>query len=75
MSKDVPLIPPLALKKRDRIFYRPFGSLSGEGNENPGEREVETIESLIAAGKWYEARQASAQLIQASLDGLRYLQT
>ena len=69
------LINPLDLKKRNAIFYRPFGPLSGEGSEQPGEREVETIESLITAGKWYEARQESAQLIQTSLAGLRYLQT
>jgi hypothetical protein len=61
------------LKKQNALFYRSFGPFSGE--ENPGEREVANIELLIAAGKWYEARESSAQLIQASLAGLRYLQT
>ena len=55
------------------LLYRPFGPFSHE--ENPGERQVANIESLIAAAKWYKARQASAQLIQTSLAGLRYLQT
>ena len=66
---------PLDLKKNNTLFYRPFGSFSREGNETPGELEVRTIESLIASEKWYEARQASARLIQTSLAGLRYLQT
>lgn len=66
-------LPISVLKKENVLFYHPFGSLPPE--ENPGEREVTSIESLITAGKWYEAREASAQLIQTSLAGLRYLQT
>jgi hypothetical protein len=62
-----------ALKEQNALFYRPFGPFSGE--ENPGEREVVKIGALIAAGKFYEARLASGQLIRTSLDGLRYLQT
>ena len=73
--KPALLIHPLDLKKHTTLFYHPFGPFSREGDENPGGHEVKTIESLIAAGKWYEARQASAQLIHTSLAGLRYLQT
>lgn len=69
----VSLIGLLGLKKQNALFYRPFGPFSRE--VNPGEPDVETIESLIAGGKWHEARRASARLIQTSLAGLRYLQT
>ena len=72
-SRRFSLIPPLVLKKGNALFYRPFGPFFHE--ENPGEDQVANIEFLIAAAKWYEARQESAQLIQTSLDGLRYLQT
>lgn len=64
---------PLALKEQNTLLYRPFGPFSRD--ENPGTHQVANIESLIAAEKWYEARQASAQLIQMSLAGLHYLQT
>jgi len=47
---------PLDLKKRNILFYHPLGPFSLEGNAHPGEVEVRTIESLIAAGKWYEVR-------------------
>ena len=61
------------MKKQSTLFYCPFGPFSQE--ENPGEREVMNIESLIASKEWYQAREASARLIQTSLGGLRYLQT
>lgn len=37
--------------------------------------KVHYIEQLIGDGKWHEARRHSAELIEACLEGLRYLET
>ncbi|TFK61033.1 PigN-domain-containing protein [Pluteus cervinus] len=65
------------LKKTHTLFYKPFELLEDGLNEEIPYRtaELEKIEQLIANGDWYAARQTSADLIQAGLQGLHYLQT
>ncbi|KAF8165903.1 Phosphatidylinositolglycan class N-domain-containing protein [Crassisporium funariophilum] len=62
------------LKQKHQYFYTPFTPLAGTsplGNV----RQITAIERLIAGKDWILVRQASAELIQKSLQGLHYLQT
>ncbi|KIM53349.1 hypothetical protein SCLCIDRAFT_1158169 [Scleroderma citrinum Foug A] len=59
------------------LFYKPFSPLEdGDDTGVPNRvHKVRYIEQLIDDGKWHEARKHSAELIEACLEGLRYLET
>ena len=61
--------PVLDLKKEHTLYYRPFAPLENVAVV------TNSIESLIENGRYTEARQTSADLINTTLEGLRYLET
>lgn len=65
------------LKQAHAIFYKPFVQLEGaSGSEAPIRlAKLAEIQQLIYQRRWDDARQRSAELINFSLEGLRYLQT
>jgi hypothetical protein len=65
------------LRKAHAILYHPYGFLDhpSSASEYPGSQRISVIESLIASGRFWEARHASYQLIKTTLSGLRYLET
>ncbi|KAH9044928.1 Phosphatidylinositolglycan class N-domain-containing protein [Lactarius deliciosus] len=65
------------LKKAHAIWYKPYEFLdhSSSVSEYPGSQRLSSIESLIASGRFQEARHHSHELIKATLGGIRYLET
>jgi phosphatidylinositol glycan class N len=65
------------LKKAHAILYKPYQSLDHPSSvlEYPGSRPLSFIESLIASGRFQEARHHSHELIKTTLVGIRYLET
>jgi phosphatidylinositol glycan class N len=65
------------LKKAHAILYKPYQSLDHPSSvlEYPGSRPLSFIESLIASGRFQEARHHSHELIKTTLGGIRYLET
>jgi hypothetical protein len=70
-------IPYLDLKRARTLFYKPFAELEGVVGTVTPPRLVITaeIEQSIRDKDWIAARKRSAEVIQSTLDGLRYLQT
>ncbi|GAO15727.1 hypothetical protein UVI_02043440 [Ustilaginoidea virens] len=60
-------------KKRNELRFRPYRPLS-DANLIP-EHRIAAIQDLIVNGKYEEAIEESDNLIQVTLQGLRYLQT
>lgn len=65
------------LKKAHAIWYKPYEFLDHPSSvsEYPGSQRLSSIESLIASGRFQEARHHSHELIKATLGGIRYLET
>ncbi|KAH9054908.1 PigN-domain-containing protein [Lactarius vividus] len=65
------------LKKAHAIWYKPSEFLDHPSSvsEYPGSQRLSSIESLIASGRFQEARHHSHELIKATLGGIRYLET
>ncbi|PAV16485.1 hypothetical protein PNOK_0810500 [Pyrrhoderma noxium] len=64
------------LKRSHKVFFVPFPGLGTLGPEGePGANHILRLEHLVNLGKWTEARKEAAELIQTSLEGLRYLET
>ncbi|KAF8257678.1 alkaline phosphatase-like protein [Lactarius quietus] len=65
------------LKKIHAILYKPYQLLDHPSSvsEYPGSRHLSYIESLIATGRFQEARHHSHELIKTTLGGIRYLET
>ena len=65
------------LKKAHAIQYKPYEFLDHPSSvsEYPGSQRLSSIESLIASGRFQEARHHSHELIKATLGGIRYLET
>ena len=59
------------------FFYKPFAPLHANVSQDtlPGEAELERIGDLLANSHWEESLTCSLDLINKSLEGLRYLQT
>ncbi|KAH7912055.1 Phosphatidylinositolglycan class N-domain-containing protein [Hygrophoropsis aurantiaca] len=63
-------------KAEKTLFYKPFHPLEDLKNEISRQMSsVIKIERLLSQEKWREARQESVDLIRATLQGLRYLET
>ncbi|KAH9982964.1 Phosphatidylinositolglycan class N-domain-containing protein [Lactifluus volemus] len=64
-------------KKAHAILYRPYEFLDHplSFSEYPGSQRISFIEGLIGSGRFKEARRQSHELINATLGGLRYLET
>ncbi|KAI0826505.1 PigN-domain-containing protein [Trametes gibbosa] len=64
-------------KKMHSVLYRPYSFLAvaAQSQELPGESELAVIEALIQEENYYQARLRAKQLIEHTLEGLRYLQT
>ncbi|KAH9963989.1 Phosphatidylinositolglycan class N-domain-containing protein [Lactifluus volemus] len=64
-------------KKAHAILYRPYEFLDHPSSfsEYPGSQRISFIEGLIGSGRFKEARRQSHELINATLGGLRYLET
>jgi hypothetical protein len=65
------------MKQEHTLLYRPFSSLEVSSDSGKPRRlaMIETIEEHIRARHWYAARESAAELIETTLEGLRYLQT
>lgn len=65
------------LKKAHAIQYKPYELLDHPSSvsEYPGSQRISFIESLIASGRFQEARHHSQELIKATLGGISYLET
>jgi phosphatidylinositol glycan class N len=65
------------LKKAHAILYKPYQLLDHPSSvlEYPGSQPLSFIESLIASGRFQEARHHSHELIKTTLGGIRYLET
>jgi len=65
------------LKQAHALFYQPYTDLEGTSRSSHPIRytRIAEIESALKDQNWYSARQKSAELINATLEGLRYLQT
>lgn len=65
------------LKKAHAILYKPYRFLEHPSSvlEYPGSRLLSFIESLIASGRFQEARHHSHELIKTTLGGISYLET
>ncbi|KAF9528054.1 Phosphatidylinositolglycan class N-domain-containing protein [Crepidotus variabilis] len=62
------------LKKAHTMLYKPFGPLADLSTTDDSPYVID-IQNLLLANKWSAAREASAILIDQSLNGLHYLQT
>ncbi|KAH9856208.1 PigN-domain-containing protein [Lenzites betulinus] len=64
-------------KKTHSVFYRPytFFSAAAESGGLPGEAELAAIESFIRKQEYFQARLHAKELVDHTLEGLRYLQT
>lgn len=65
------------LKMAHAILYKPYEFLDHPSSvsDYPGSQRLSFIESLIASGRFQEARHHSHELIKAALGGIRYLET
>ncbi|KAF8527215.1 PigN-domain-containing protein [Gautieria morchelliformis] len=64
------------IKAAHSLSYAPFSALhSIAPDKSPGAVEIEFLEQSLMAGDWQEAQRKSAELIETTLNGLRYLQT
>ena len=63
------------MKEAHTFFYKPFKYFEHPSSNYPGLLEIANIERLIADGRYSESRRHSAELITATLQGLRYLET
>lgn len=64
-------------KKAHSLFYKPYSFFAAteDSEDVPGDAELAAIERFIAQGDYYQARLHAKELIQHTLEGLRYLQT
>ncbi|KAI0075163.1 PigN-domain-containing protein [Panus rudis PR-1116 ss-1] len=64
-------------KRQHALFYKQYEYFTQHGLSEaaPGEALLTSIEALLAKGSYNEARALSAELINHTLEGLRYLQT
>ncbi|KAH6902824.1 GPI ethanolamine phosphate transferase 1 [Coprinopsis sp. MPI-PUGE-AT-0042] len=60
------------IKKQHILWYTPFKAFHRDSSGAVG---LESIEKLLAKGRWSKAREASLHLVQMALGGLHYLQT
>lgn len=63
------------LKRAHTLLYKPFPYFASTPSGDPGSEYVRDIEQLIDQGRYTSARSMAQKLIQATLDGLRYLET
>ena len=65
------------LKKSHAILYKSYQFLDHPSSvsEYPGSQRLSYVESLIASGRFQEARRHSHELIKTTLGGIRYLET
>lgn len=65
-----------AIKAAHALSYTPFPGLHAlSSDESPGAVEIEELEQSLNAGDWRDTQRKSAELIETTLKGLRYLQT
>lgn len=64
-------------KSTHSLFYKqyPFFAAGEASEEVPGDAKLAIIEGLIQQGDYYHARLHAKELIEHTLEGLRYLQT
>ncbi len=64
-------------KRTHSLFYKQYSFFTaGEASEEvPGDAKLTAIEGLIQQGAYYQARLHAKELIEHTLEGLRYLQT
>ena len=64
------------LKASHKLFFVPFPGLATQDKHGlPGSGHLLRLEQLLYSEKWTNVRKEAAELIQLSLDGLRYLET
>jgi hypothetical protein len=70
------LISPASRSSR-MFFYKPYTPLHAYASQGvpPGDTELKRIDALMKKGHWEESLNSSLDLINVSLEGLRYLQT
>lgn len=63
--------------ERRRLFYKPFEPLEGRAGDNINARasKLQRTQTAMGANDWKGVHNESLVLIQAALEGLRYLQT
>lgn len=64
-------------QKRRSLFYKQYPRFASaeDTEEMPGETGLAVIERLILHGNYSQARLRARSVIEATLEGLRYLQT
>lgn len=65
------------LKAATAAFYKPFPGFHDfdDATEHAGAIKIDEMEQLLEFGQWQEACDKAYELIELSLEGLRYLQT
>ncbi|KAH9915518.1 Phosphatidylinositolglycan class N-domain-containing protein [Fomitopsis serialis] len=63
------------LEEAHTLIYKPFPYFASSPSDDPGVEHLRSIELLIDQGKYTDARAIAKELIRATLDGLRYLET
>ncbi|EKM52856.1 uncharacterized protein PHACADRAFT_212064 [Phanerochaete carnosa HHB-10118-sp] len=65
------------IKRANALFYKPFPyfSDSDDPEDKPGQSALKVIQILVNRGRYDDAREAAAKLIDHTLAGLRYLET
>ncbi|KAI9061844.1 PigN-domain-containing protein [Trametes sanguinea] len=64
-------------QKAQSLFYKQYSHFAWTQDieDMPGETEIDAIERLIVYGDYHKARLRATSLIEATLEGLHYLQT
>ncbi|KAI0684219.1 Phosphatidylinositolglycan class N-domain-containing protein [Cytidiella melzeri] len=65
------------IKRSHALFYKPYPYFTehGEVSDQPGSAQIEGIEALFRGRRYKDVRKFSAELLQHTLAGLRYLET
>ena len=64
-------------KKTYSLYYRPYSYFAHVADSEvlPGESVIAVIEGMIQQRRYHQARLQAKELIEHTLEGLRYLQT
>ncbi|GJE95619.1 GPI ethanolamine phosphate transferase 1 [Phanerochaete sordida] len=65
------------IKRANALFYKPFPYFTEHADleDSPGQSALSVIQILINRGRYDDARETAATLIDHTLEGLRYLET
>lgn len=67
---------PPEIKSERKMFFTPFPGLATMGKSgSPGSGHLLHIEHLLSSQKWDAVCKEAMELIQLSLEGIRYLET